>query len=339
VRKPAASASQQEIGDLSVSVAVAARRLGVAPATLRTWDRRYGLGPSQRDGGSHRRYSPSDLARLDYMSSLVRSGISPAQSAAAALAREFTLGQADEPGSVGNVGVAGVVSVSAEHTKESPNGSLGRSGGGNVVATPGGDRRTRGLAKSASALDQVACASIICESVREMGVIATWNEVLLPVLKSIGEMWELRQCGIEVEHVLSTAIQAEFSRFASDAVTNPMRGTVVLGSMSGDEHQLALWAVGAGLAEQGIRFMHLGGGIPLESVGDVISRTGPRAVFLWSQVRDTADSRRLAELPSLRPNPRIVIGGPGWMNTPPAGVHVAASLQAAVALISEVVDD
>ena len=306
---------------------MAARRLGVAPATLRTWDRRYGLGPSQRDGGSHRRYSPPDLARLDYMSSLVRSGISPAQSAAAALAREFTLGHSHEPGEV------------VEHTKKSSNGSLGRSGGGNVVATPGGDRRTRGLAKSASALDQAACASITSESLREMGVIATWNEVLLPVLKSIGEMWELRQCGIEVEHVLSTAIQAEFSRFASDAVTNPTRGTVVLGSMSGDEHQLALWAVGAGLAEQGIRFMHLGGGMPLESVGDVISRTGPRAVFLWSQVRDTADSRRLAELPSLRPNPRIVIGGLGWMNTPPAGVHVAASLNSAVALISEVVDD
>ena len=77
-------------GELSVSVAVAARRLGVAPATLRTWDRRYGLGPSQRDGGTHRRYSHVDLARLDYMSALVRAGNSPAQAAAAALAREFS---------------------------------------------------------------------------------------------------------------------------------------------------------------------------------------------------------------------------------------------------------
>ncbi|MEY3734595.1 MAG: hypothetical protein RL347_1954, partial [Actinomycetota bacterium] len=29
-----------------LTVAAVARRLGVAPATLRTWDRRYGLGPS-----------------------------------------------------------------------------------------------------------------------------------------------------------------------------------------------------------------------------------------------------------------------------------------------------
>ena len=40
-----------------LTVAAVARRLGVAPATLRTWDRRYGLGPTERVAGSHRRYS------------------------------------------------------------------------------------------------------------------------------------------------------------------------------------------------------------------------------------------------------------------------------------------
>jgi len=312
---------EEKFASINVSVAVAARRLGIAPATLRTWDRRYGLGPSQRDGGTHRRYSPADLARLDYMSALIRSGGSPADSAAAALSREFTQGER------------------LHHTNSQPHTPVGRVGGGNVVATPGCDRRARGLAKAASALDQVACASIISESLRETGVIPTWNGLLLPILKSIGELWELRECGIEVEHVLSTAIQVEFARFASEATTQATRGLVVLGSLTGDDHQLPLWAVAAGLAEEGIRFIHLGGGMPMDSLGDVITRTGPRAVFLWSQVRETADSETLASLPSLRPNPRIVIGGPGWMNTPPDGIHVAATLLSAVALISEVMGD
>ena len=39
-----------------LTVAAVARRLGVAPATLRTWDRRYGLGPSSHEAGEHRRY-------------------------------------------------------------------------------------------------------------------------------------------------------------------------------------------------------------------------------------------------------------------------------------------
>ena len=42
------------------TVAAVARRLGVAPATLRTWDRRYGLGPSEHTSGAHRRYGPAE---------------------------------------------------------------------------------------------------------------------------------------------------------------------------------------------------------------------------------------------------------------------------------------
>ena len=47
----------------ALTVAAVARRLGVAPATLRTWDRRYGLGPSAHAAGSHRRYTADDVDR------------------------------------------------------------------------------------------------------------------------------------------------------------------------------------------------------------------------------------------------------------------------------------
>lgn len=51
----------------TLPVAAVARRVGVAPATLRTWDRRYGLGPSRHTDGKQRRYAPDDLARLEVM--------------------------------------------------------------------------------------------------------------------------------------------------------------------------------------------------------------------------------------------------------------------------------
>ena len=61
-----------------LTVAAVARRIGVAPATLRTWDRRYGLGPSVHEAGEHRRYCPSDLAQLTLMRRLIISGVAPA---------------------------------------------------------------------------------------------------------------------------------------------------------------------------------------------------------------------------------------------------------------------
>ena len=71
-----------------LTVAAVARRLGVAPATLRTWDRRYGLGPSEHRAGSHRRYTAADLARLEHMRRLVLAGIPPGDAARDAMALE-----------------------------------------------------------------------------------------------------------------------------------------------------------------------------------------------------------------------------------------------------------
>jgi len=64
-----------------LTVAAVARRIGVAPATLRTWDRRYGLGPSEHVEGEHRRYCPKDLAKLTMMRRLIVAGLAPAEAA------------------------------------------------------------------------------------------------------------------------------------------------------------------------------------------------------------------------------------------------------------------
>ncbi len=71
-----------------LTVAAVARRLGVAPATLRTWDRRYGLGPSEHTAGSHRRYSGTDVARLMVMRRLTLEGVPPSEAAVIARASD-----------------------------------------------------------------------------------------------------------------------------------------------------------------------------------------------------------------------------------------------------------
>lgn len=82
--------SLEELDDLDdleahLTVAAVAARLGVAASTLRTWDRRYGLGPTQRQAGSHRRYSPDDLARLETMRALSLRGVALGDAARMAL--------------------------------------------------------------------------------------------------------------------------------------------------------------------------------------------------------------------------------------------------------------
>lgn len=69
-----------------LSVTAVAAKLGVSASTLRTWERRYGLGPGARPAGSHRRYLPEDVARLSRMTDLIRSGVSASDAASTVLA-------------------------------------------------------------------------------------------------------------------------------------------------------------------------------------------------------------------------------------------------------------
>jgi DNA-binding transcriptional MerR regulator len=60
-----------------------AELLGVSPVTLRSWGARYGIGPSARSEGRHRRYSDADVRRLQHMQRLIARGM-PVRDAAAA---------------------------------------------------------------------------------------------------------------------------------------------------------------------------------------------------------------------------------------------------------------
>ncbi|WP_033262366.1 MerR family transcriptional regulator [Amycolatopsis vancoresmycina] len=60
-----------------------AELLGVSPVTLRTWAARYGVGPSLRDDGRHRRYSDTDVRRLQHMQRLINRGLRAREAAAA----------------------------------------------------------------------------------------------------------------------------------------------------------------------------------------------------------------------------------------------------------------
>ncbi|MEV0288562.1 MULTISPECIES: MerR family transcriptional regulator [unclassified Kribbella] len=58
-----------------------ARLLDIPAVTLRTWDARYGVGPSARTSGLHRRYTPWDIDRLRRMQRLIATGISAGDAA------------------------------------------------------------------------------------------------------------------------------------------------------------------------------------------------------------------------------------------------------------------
>ncbi len=58
-----------------------ARHLRIAESTLRSWHRRYGVGPQASRPGSYRRYTAEDVERLQRMHDLIETGMLPSEAA------------------------------------------------------------------------------------------------------------------------------------------------------------------------------------------------------------------------------------------------------------------
>lgn len=268
--------------DPGLSVAAVARRIGVAPATLRSWERRYGMGPSGRSPGGHRRYTAADVAALDRMRRLTLEGVSPADAARVAL-----LEPAD--------GATPPAEPEFQYEVTTPQ---------RLAA------RARGLSRAASALDAAAVRELLRESVEADGVIATWEALLAPLLRAVGDRWAATGEGVEVEHLLSEVAIGVFSRVEPVPVA-PCR-PVLLSCADGERHSLPLHALCAALAERRVAARMLGAALPPAALAAAVRRTGPAALVVYAHQPEHAVAGLLAAVPAMRPRTALLAGGSGW---------------------------
>ncbi|WP_188037615.1 MerR family transcriptional regulator, partial [Actinotalea sp. JY-7885] len=175
----------------SLTVAAVARRLGVAPATLRTWDRRYGLGPSEHMAGAHRRYSAHDLSRLLVMRRLTLEGVAPSEAARAAL-------ESDEAPATAPTGptTAEVLDAYSDAVPMAPDPA--------------------GLVAAAGHFDNAAVRWMLAR-VHARDVIAWWSELVAPALQLLAERAVLERPGESAAPVLEAAAFAELRSRAAVA--------------------------------------------------------------------------------------------------------------------------
>ncbi|QNE21912.1 MerR family transcriptional regulator [Kribbella qitaiheensis] len=284
----------------TLTVSAVARRLGIAAPTLRSWERRYGLSPSARSAGGHRRYSPQDLARFHAMLKLVNSGVPTAEAASTVRDRIYTA--------------------------RSPNVTSATS---DAEGTPAQDHAVRraprnrprsadpaDLFQLANAMDGERLTHEIARSLDRSGAVEAWTSRLVPLLVGVGDQWERTGECVEVEHLATEAVvsglryhtRRAVERHKPDETGRP----VVLACLELEDHALPLLAVAAALAERGVRVQTLGAATPINSLSAAVRRIRPAAVFIWSSAPRTADVESLQSLARTRPSYSLVVGGPGW---------------------------
>ncbi|MFG2780349.1 MerR family transcriptional regulator [Streptomyces prunicolor] len=307
-------AAYPSAAEVPLTTGALARRLGVAPTTLRSWERRYGIGPAVRAEGRHRLWTPRDVALLEEMCRLTSSGVPSAEAAKAAADRRAE-------------------SMPARIRKSQAPGAL-----------PLGDLRQecRGLARAAVRLDAPAVERQLADAVGQYGTVVAWQEVMVPTLHAVGRKWASSgDRYVEVEHLLSWHVSTALRRRTSLSGPQVDVSPVVLACVPGEQHTLPIEALNAALCELGLPTRMFGAAVPAEALTTAVRRLGPAAVVLWAQARSTASpalARHLADIPwgvkGARRQPSVVLAGPGWSGTSARGALRPTTLADAVGVVS-----
>ncbi|MGV8976985.1 MAG: MerR family transcriptional regulator [Cellulomonas sp.] len=282
----------------ALTVAAVARRLGVAPATLRTWDRRYGLGPSEHAAGSHRRYTAEDVDRLVVMRGLTIDGVAPSE--AARLARESdTYDGAVRPGLAASnptrPGVLGVV------------GETGLAGGS--VARPRTQAVTPTLVIDAALRgDEATCRALLTPAA-DVLVEAWWLDLVEPVRAGLAARTVLARAGEEADTIVVAAVLASLRDRSTPLARTHVAGrrVVLLLAAPEEPRPLSLHVLAAALAVRGVDARVVAGPVEPHRTVEIAAMTRPAAIVFVTDRAD-ADLTVIGALAGAQPDvPQFVV--------------------------------
>ncbi|MPY76982.1 MAG: MerR family transcriptional regulator [Actinophytocola sp.] len=316
----------------TLPVAAVARRLGVAPATLRTWDRRYGLGPSRHTNGKHRRYSPRDITRLEVMQRALLSGASTAEAARYAL---------DSGDSAASTEPAAFDDPALELAGAVPTQQAGRHepsyAGYQAREDVGHTRLARRLSAATIAVDVRMVQQVLAEAIGSHGPLLAWEHVVRPVLSALGFGWHGGRSSTEARYLLAELALGAFTR-AAPLVERPRNHHPVLLACPRPEGAgLAVHVLAAALARKRIDTLVYSVALPPDVLVATVRRTIPAAVVLWAQREGVTDPALFTRLTRGKQRSRLFACGPGWDGAGlPATVELLDGLPAAVERVSYV---
>ena len=291
--------------DVGLPVAAVAQRLGVAPATLRTWARRYGLGPTSHVAGAHRRYGAADLRRLAVMRRLTMEGVAPVDAARSALASadDVTPSSSDRSDDIPSARPLRTARPARQVAPaRRPAGAPARP---RTAQPPWGQESDR----AAVALDPEQTARMVTTAFDGLGLIVGWEQVVGPALMALARAWETTGPGYDSELMLTSAVLAALRARTLPA---PVAARPALLAPAEDERDaLVLHVVAAALAERGVPSRVLAPGRPREALAAAVRSTDPAGVMVLasSPVRDPG---QLSALPTPGPATCLVLVGAGW---------------------------
>lgn len=273
-----------------MSIGALSRATGIAVATLRSWERRYGFPKPMRRESGHRRYALADVDRLRLIKRALELGNRPS---AVVDASEETLTRLIEM-------------VPSETPSPEPGAHIGH------------------LLAYTRWLDEPGLSLALRQAADDLGLRRFVHECAVPFLRAVGDAWAQGRLGVMHEHFASDRLKhllVERRRGYGDGDAR-----VVCAALPMELHDLGLHLAALLLAFGGTRVVFLGANTPIDDIAGAAQQSNARGVLVGSSV--TADAELvLPQLTRLRsllpPDVRVAAGG---VETTPDGIALLADL-------------
>lgn len=240
-------------------IRVVARRTGLTTATLRAWERRYGVVEPHRSEGGQRLYSDQDVARL---------------------VRLRLLSEAGRPISL----VASLDDAEAEALLREDGARFESAGQAPPRPADAGGGVAGGLADDAYlrvvALDGEGLEAILRRAAVTLGAHAFLEELVTPLLHRVGTAWTRKELGPAQEHLCTSVVERVVGWLTEPAGAEPGAPRLVVATLPGERHGLGARLVAAAAALAGWSVTHLGVDLPAEEIARAARAVGARAVAL-----------------------------------------------------------
>lgn len=231
----------------------ASEMVGVPVATLRAWQRRYGVVNPDRSASGYRLYGADDIAVLRRMQALVASGWSPKEAAAAAAAAE------------------GDETELTDLPRDEPRSRSARRAGTAPLD----------LVAAAVALDPAAITRLLDDHFAKGSFEQVVDRWLLPELERLGQAWADGVVSVAGEHLAAAGVQRRLSAAFDAAAIDSGRSPLLLtGLPPGCRHELGILAFATAARRQGLAVVYLGPDLPLRDWLTAADRHQPDAVVI-----------------------------------------------------------
>jgi DNA-binding transcriptional MerR regulator/methylmalonyl-CoA mutase cobalamin-binding subunit len=287
---------------------------GIPPATLRAWERRYGVLSPGRSEGGYRLYSERDIAVLRWLKRQVDAGVS--------ISRAVALRELRHP---------------AEADEAWPTSSTAR--------LPKGARSPQAISDdllaALMAFEEARADALLSEAFALYPVEMVVEETMIPVLIEVGERWHRGEATVVQEHFATAVLRRRLTAMFH-AYDQPAGGRLAItGAAPAEWHDVGILLVSLALRRNGWRVIYLGQNIPADQLLQEVRRLRPDLLCLSATSRASAGDlvqvyESVALLPA--PRPRLAFGGRAFNLIPElrdrfAGAYIGASASDLIATL------